>query len=140
MDGAQRAAFLSASYGTESDRFRLAAEPLAAAPPWAAGTWAIVTAWNPGGEQQPEAKNVRAGRELLALTASRPHLLGTNGEGGWAEPSVILPGLSLRAAAALGWRFGQAAVVFGVGRRAALVWLEAGGVRVERFWVQVLPG
>ncbi|CAM3693214.1 DUF3293 domain-containing protein [Deinococcus frigens] len=137
----QRAAFLAATYGTGSERLRLALAPgpLAAAPSWAAGRWAIVTAWNPGGQTQtqPQADNLRAERELLDLIASRPYLAGVNGKGVWAEPSVILPGLGLRQAAELGRRFGQAAVLFGVGRRVALVWLEAGGVWVERFWAQL---
>ncbi|QLG10916.1 DUF3293 domain-containing protein [Deinococcus sp. D7000] len=138
MDGALRAAFLSASYGTRGERFRLAAESSATAPPWAAGTWAIVTAWNPGGELQSEAANMRAERELLALIGSRPHLIGVNGEGEWAEPSVLLPGFRLRQSAELGRTFGQAAVLYGVGRRVALVWLEVDGLRVERFWVRLL--
>ncbi|WP_226342390.1 DUF3293 domain-containing protein [Deinococcus sp. AJ005] len=133
----QRAAFLSASYGTRAERFRLSSESLAAAPSWAARTWAIVTAWNPAGQQQPETDNLRAGRELLALIASRLHFLGVNGEGEWAEPSVILPGLTLRQAAELGRRFAQAAVLFGVGKRVALVWLEADCTRVERFWARL---
>lgn len=135
---AQRAAFLSASYGTQGERFRLVSEPSAAAPSWAAGTWAIVTAWNPGGQSHPRSDNLRAGRELLALIASRPQLPGVNGEGEWAEPSVILPGLGLRPAAQRGRHFGQAAVLWGVGRRVALVWLEADSVRIERFWVRLL--
>lgn len=137
---AQRAAFLSASYGTPGERFRLVSEPSAAAPSWAAGTWAIVTAWNPGGQSQPGSDNLRAGRDLLALIAPRPHFPGVNGEGQWAEPSVILPGLTLRQAAQLGRRFAQAAVLFGVGQRVALVWLELGRVRVERFWARLLKG
>ncbi len=134
----QRAAFLSASYGAQGERFRLNSEPSAAALSWASGTWAIVTAWNPDGQHQPEADNLRVGRELLALIASRLHFLGVNGEGEWAEPSVILPGLTLRQAAELGRRFGQAAVLFGAGQRVALVWLESDRMRVERFWVRLL--
>nr|WP_244977099.1 DUF3293 domain-containing protein [Deinococcus humi] len=103
---------------------------------WAAGTWVIVTAWNPGGQPQSEADNRRAEQKLLALLVSHPHLPAVNGEGEWAEPSVILPGLGLRLAADLAWRFGQAAVLFGVGQRVALVWLNRDGVRLERFWAQ----
>ena len=132
-----RSAFLSASYGTQSERFRLVSEPSAAAPSWATGRWGMVTAWNPHAEHQPEADNLRAERELLALIASRPYFPGVNGECEWAEPSVILPGLGIRQAADLGQRFGQAAVLFGAGRRVALVWLEADSVRVERFWAQL---
>lgn len=139
MQQAQRAAFLAAPYGTPRERFGLADRPPVAAPSWAAHRWAIVTAWNPGGGLQPRADNLRAGRALLALVAPRPHLPGVNGEGQWAEASVIVPGLRLREAAELGRRFGQAAVLFGVGRRVALVWLEANGVCVERYWVRLLP-
>lgn len=81
---------------------------------------------------------MRAERELLALNGSRSHLSGVNGEGEWAELSVILPGFRLRRAAELGRTFGQAAVLYGVGRRVALVWLEGDGLRVERFWVRLL--
>ncbi|MDV6374750.1 DUF3293 domain-containing protein [Deinococcus arenicola] len=134
----QRAAFLAASYGTYGERFRLASKPCSAAPSWAVGTWAIVTAWNPGGQPQPAADNLRAENKLLAWVVPRSHLPAVNGEGEWAEPSVILPGLDLRQTAELARQFGQAAVLFGVGRRVALVWLEADGVRVERFWMRLL--
>ena len=131
-----QAAFLGATYGTGDERFQLVAYFSAAALSWAAGPWAIVTAWNPGGERQSQADNRRAERQLLALIGSRPHLPAVNGEDKWAEPSVILPGLGLRHAADLGRKCGQAAVLFGVGQRVALVWLNRDGVRVERFWAQ----
>ena len=89
---------------------------------------------------QPQADNLRAGRELLRVIGARPFLPGVNGEGEWAEPSFILPGLSLRQAAELARRFRQAAILFGVGRRVTLVWLEADRLWVERFWAQVLEG
>ncbi len=133
---ALRAAFLAATYGTGEERFHLAAHPSTSTLSWAAGPWAIVTAWNPGGQCQAAADNRRAERKLLALIASRPYLCAVNGEGEWAEPSVILPGLYLRPAVDLGRRFGQAALLFGMGRRVALVWLTRDGVRVERFWMQ----
>ncbi|GGM15669.1 hypothetical protein GCM10010841_25070 [Deinococcus aerophilus] len=69
------------------------------------------------------------------MIQDRPFRMGINGDGGWAEPSVILSRVSLREAAALGRHFGQAAVLFGVGRRAALVWLWPGRMVIERRWV-----
>ena len=46
----QRAAFLGTTYGTVRERFRLSPER-GAAPSWAWGYWAVVTAWNAGGER-----------------------------------------------------------------------------------------
>jgi hypothetical protein len=104
-------------------------------PGWAAGSWAIVTAWNPAGQRRPDADNRRAEGALLALIGDRPFRVGVNGAGEWAEPSVILSGARLQEAAVLGRHFGQAAVLFGVGRRAAVVWLWPEGMEVERWWV-----
>lgn len=53
-----------------------------------------------------------------------------------------MPGAPLRLAADLGQRFGQAAILWGAGRRVALVWLSPHGpgevARIERFWFELL--
>lgn len=62
-----------------------------------------------------------------------------NGEGDWQEDALLLLDLSLLQAAQLGREFGQAAVLFGAGSRAALVWCGSDPVRVERFWAVAHP-
>ncbi|MFC3835440.1 MULTISPECIES: DUF3293 domain-containing protein [Deinococcus] len=102
-------------------------------PPWAAGgaPWAIVTAWNPGGQRHPDAVNRRAACQLRrAWTGEAVPVV--NGAAPWAEEALLLPGARLRDAAALGRQFGQAAVLWGAGGRVAVVWL--GPVVVERCW------
>lgn len=99
-------------------------------------SWGIVTAWNPGGVPRERKENDAAQRALLNLISGRPHLNVVNGDGVWAEPAALLLGTPLSVLTRLGRQVGQAAVLFGVGRRAALVWLEAGGVVIERFWAQ----
>ncbi|WP_104990018.1 DUF3293 domain-containing protein [Deinococcus sp. NW-56] len=132
-----RAAFLGAGYGPAGERGHLSPTP-GAPPRWPHGTWAIVTAWNPGGERASDAVNERAQVDLLALVqgsgfAPAP---AVNGEGDWAEAALLVHGARLRQAAEWGLHFGQAAVLWGVGARAALVWLEGGKVTgVERLWV-----
>lgn len=134
-----RAAFLAATYGTPGGRFRLSGER-GVSPPWARGRWAVVTAWNPGGQRAADEDNARAGADLLTrVTAAglcpRP---AVNGEGEWEEAALIVPGATLRQVAGWGGEFGQAAVLWGVGARAALVWLGCRGrvARVERFWAR----
>ncbi|MEF2278127.1 DUF3293 domain-containing protein [Deinococcus sp. YIM 134068] len=135
----QRAAFLGTTYGTAWERFRLSGER-SAAPSWARGRWAVVTAWNPGGARAPDAMNIQAGVGLLAqvrATGLSP-LPALNGEGEWEEEALIVPGAWLRQAAEWGGTFGQAAVLWGTGARVALVWLDTGGrvTRMERFWAR----
>lgn len=137
MNGGLRAAFLGTSYGPAGERGHLSPTP-APPPGWARGTWALVTAWNPGGERASDPANARAQAALLALArgsgfAPAP---AVNGEGDWAEAALLIPGARLRQAAEWGLHFGQAAVLWGVGARAALVWLDGGRVtEVERRWV-----
>lgn len=145
LDSSLRSAFLSATYGTRRERFRLAEAPgqsvSRASVPWAkAGqSWAVLTAWNPAGKQRAPEENLWRGerlrRDLTAL--GLPFFEGVNGEGEWAEPGYIVLGLSLREAASLGARYGQAAVLWGAGRRVALAWCAP--LRLERRWA-VLKG
>ncbi|PYE54743.1 DUF3293 domain-containing protein [Deinococcus yavapaiensis] len=127
-------AFEQATYGTREERFALSDAP-SGRPSWANGTWGIVTAWNPSGERTPERLNewrqgeLRRGVEALG----RSPLDGVNGEGEWEEASLIVVGASLREVRTLGARFDQAAVVWGVGRRVAVV--ACGDVGVRRAWV-----
>ncbi|MGY2892420.1 DUF3293 domain-containing protein [Deinococcus sp. UYEF24] len=133
-----RAAFLAASYGTHSERFHLT--PVRGAPSplfGTAGRWAVLTAYNPGSSQRARQANEDAQRKLEAQLSSFPCLPGVNGEGEWAEASVIVFGLPLRSALRLGREFAQVAVLHGSGRRAALVWCASG--KVERFWVSATP-
>ena len=109
-------------------------------PPWAAGgkSWAIVTAWNPHGLRHPDSHNAEAARRLL-LAWTSPSFPVVNGEEPWAEEALLLPGARLRDAVTLGRRFGQAAIVFGVGRRTALVWLD-GDLHLTHAWaIPALP-
>ncbi|MFN4252180.1 DUF3293 domain-containing protein [Deinococcus sp.] len=139
-DDRLRAAFLASRYGTAAQPVTLSAERIPAfTPAWAAARWGVVTAWNPAGQAQGRAAN-RAAQARLRVAAFRwPGHGGVNGDGDWQEPTLILTGISLRDVAALGEAFGQAAVLWGSGARAALVWLPAsgvGGVRAERWWLR----
>ncbi|MFC6748314.1 DUF3293 domain-containing protein [Deinococcus aquaticus] len=155
-DPALRAAFRATRYGPPGARVALTGNGPAPAllgslsgslPDWTAGRWAIVTAWNPWGQMQPRARNDAAHTALLAQATAwagapdRTVLEALNGEGEWREPSLVLRGPSLREAARLGLAFGQAAVLYGCGRRAALVWLPPGAesVPVERVWLRAVP-
>ena len=137
MSGGLRGAFLGTGYGPAGERGHLSPAP-DSPPSWARGTWTIVTAWNPGGQRASDAANARAQADLFALVqgsrfAPTP---AVNGEGEWAEAALLVHGARLRQAADWGLHFGQAAVLWGVGARAALVWLEGGKVTgVERRWV-----
>ena len=93
----------------------------------------MLTAYNPGGRQQARSANEAAQRRLEEQLNDFSWWPGVNGEGAWAEASVIVPGLPLRLALRLGRKFAQVAVLYGTGQRAALVWCASG--RVERFWV-----
>ncbi|GGR50205.1 hypothetical protein GCM10008959_09170 [Deinococcus seoulensis] len=149
-DPALRAAFRTTRYGPPGARVTLTGEGpgLPGAPPdWTAGRWAIVTAWNPSGQRQSRVRNDAAHAALLAQATAwagapgRTVLEALNGEGEWREPSLVLRGPSLRGAARLGRAFGQAAVLYGCGARAALVWLPPGAelVRPERLWLRPVP-
>ena len=82
--------------------------------------WGFITAWNPLARKAPPAHNRAAQRELLAALReleARPRAgmgVGT-GEKAWREPSLFVTGLDFATLDALGRRFGQAAIVRGVG-------------------------
>lgn len=139
-DDRLRAAFLASRYGTAAQPVTLGAERIPAfTPAWAASRWGVVTAWNPAGQAQGRAANRAAQARLRVAAARWSGKDGVNGDGDWQEPTLILTGISLRDVAALGEAFGQAAVLWGSGARAALVWLPAsgvGGVRAERWWLR----
>lgn len=130
-----RRAFLGAQYGRPGERVRLGPCPPGRGPSWApAGRrWAAVTAWNPGGRRAPEAHN-EAAQHALRQRWPGAALHGVNGAGMWAEPALILLDAPLATAVRLGRDFAQAAILYGVGRRVALVWLDPGQVRIERYW------
>ncbi|WP_034384912.1 DUF3293 domain-containing protein [Deinococcus sp. YIM 77859] len=132
-----RAAFHAATYGTAHERFRLATQR-GKAPSWARGTWAVVTAWNPGGQPASDQANTRAAAELLARIQAEGFspLPAHNGEGMWREEALLIPTARLHQAVAWGAAWGQAAVLWGIGARTALVWLDDQGkvCGVERFW------
>lgn len=129
-----RAAFLGSSYGT-AERGMLRPGP-GPAPSWARGIWGIVTAWNPRGQQASPEANAQQQRDLAGILRGRPYRSGWNGEGEWCEPTFIVSGLSLGTLACLGGTFCQAAVLYGSGRRAALVWLEDAKVyALERYFI-----
>ncbi|NTX99552.1 DUF3293 domain-containing protein [Deinococcus sp. JMULE3] len=147
-----RAAFLGSSYGRAGERLTLSprgpgALPDCSGPDWSApswtapgGRWAIVTAWNPAGRMADAVLNARRQAELAGEVGRWSPLPGWNGDGEWREDTLILRGVPLREAARLGRRFGQAAVVWGVGRRAALVWLDdrtaPTELRTLRLWLR----
>ncbi|ACO46379.1 DUF3293 domain-containing protein [Deinococcus deserti] len=136
-----RTAFLRSEYGTATERFRLS-PTRAPAPSWtiAGRGWGIVTAWNPGARAQDAALNRAAHTRLGIRTAQLRRMDAVNGKGDWQEEAFLLLDISLAETVKLGREFGQAAVLFAVGQRAALVWCEPAPVQVERFWAELHPG
>ena len=134
-----RAAFLATSYGTATERFLLSErrQKTAHFPLFRSGErWAILTAWNPGAKWLPLTQNEVRQAELQQALAGKRWYAGVNGEGAWAEPSLIVNGLPPQRALQLGRDFGQVAVLWGCGQRAALVWCASGSV--ERHWLSAL--
>lgn len=83
-------------------------------------SWAFLTAWNPGSIRHDDADNRRrmidlsARIALLGLATLEGEGVGTEGE--WPpEPSLLVLGLGVPEALALGREYGQVAIV--VGRR-----------------------
>lgn len=139
-----RHAFLASSYGTPSQRFGLTAHTGRPRRLFASGErWAILTAHNQHGVRQEPAHNERQQRLLEQSLSGFVCQAAVNGEGEWAEASLLVRGITLRQARDLGNQFAQAAVLWGSGQRAALVWCGPEGSsdqtgfssRVERFWV-----
>lgn len=139
----QRAAFLGAPYGPPGGRFRLSPVPTRPdeAPAWTRDLerWALLTAWNPGGERRGEDENRAAQARLCAGLRAQGFspLPALNGEGEWEEPSYLIPGATLAQVRAWAGAFGQVAALYGEGGRAALVW-TAGGE--DWRWARALPG
>lgn len=133
--------YWATSYGTETERFRLS-DARGPAPSWVrtGARWALITAHNPGGARATEADNRRADRalHLVLLQTGLPLQRAVNGEDDWREPAWLVRGLGLRAACRLGARFGQLAIIAGVGARAALVPAQPGPERrlagLQRGW------
>lgn len=90
-------------------------------------TWAYITAWNPGARRLAATVNAARHQSLLAELAALAKTYfegdGIPDEPGWdPEKSVLVLGLSLQEARALGRRFGQLAIAAGeVGEAARLV-------------------
>ena len=138
---ALRLAYLNCAYGPAAGRFRLHSRP-DSPPAWATPgrRWAILTAWNPGSNRQVEAINHAAQARLEAQlrAAGWAFQPAWNGEGEWREESALVSDIPLAEAVSLGQRYGQHALLWGVGRRVALVWLLDRARRpklgIERFW------
>ncbi len=102
------------------------ADALAGAP----GGWIYITAYNPASIPTPPERNTERQRELERVLTEGGYRFyrgeGRGDDGRWPpEPSVLVMGVDEAAAAALGRRFGQAAVVFGGrGQPARLVWAD----------------
>ncbi len=130
---------MATSYGTADRRFRLSEVRQPDVPLFPGHPdecWAILTAWNPGAKQRTLAENEARQAALKGALVGERWRAGVNGEGAWAEPSLIVSGLPLRRALRLGRDFGQLALIWGCGQRAALVWCAAG--HVERRWRSAL--
>jgi hypothetical protein len=94
-------------------------------------SWALITAYNPGSVQTSAAENEARQLELRAAVMQAGHFFcdGAGVGDNWpAEPSLLILGITEAAAAALGRRFGQLAIVVGEhGRPARLLWLRSSG-------------
>ncbi|UBV41487.1 DUF3293 domain-containing protein [Deinococcus taeanensis] len=136
-----REAFLASSYGCAGARGQLCVTGPASRPAWSAPgqPWAILTAWNPQAQRVPAGQNAQAQAALHREVACWSPLPGWNAEGPWREDTLIVRGTPLQEAVRLGYAYGQVAVVWGVGRRAALVWLDGPAAQIERFWWRPLP-
>lgn len=91
--------------------------------------WAFVTAWNPASRRDSAWRNDARQRRLLQqLRAGRYRWLlglGESDDGEWAEPSVLVLGISAAQAERLARQFRQNAVVVGrLGGQAGLRWVQ----------------
>lgn len=123
-----QAAFLQSNYGTAQERAYLSPVSVGFCPTWATGpqVYTIITAYNPNGEQSSHAANAQAQARLQADLSGWRVLHGHNGAGPWQEKTLLVAGLELLSARYLGQRYHQAAVVVGLGERAALLWCGSG--------------
>ncbi|GEM48782.1 DUF3293 domain-containing protein [Deinococcus cellulosilyticus] len=101
--------------------------------------WAMVTAFNPESRQlTPEENQERhAALEVAVRQLGHPVDHYVAGEGEWEEPGCFIRGISLAEAVQLGRDFQQNAVLFGVGSRVALVWVDP-VIAVRMWWTQHL--
>ncbi len=92
--------------------------------------WAFVSACNPGSITLTDEENRRRTEELrrLVVEAGYPFYAGegVGDDGSWPpEPSLLILGIDFDAAAALGRRFEQNAILTGeIGEAVRLLWLE----------------
>lgn len=79
-----------------------------------AGTWHVITAYNPSGADWTDAQNLAAHEqlrsELVDLGVTFERSLGTTPDGRWPEEGFAIAGLERERAVALGQRFGQHAI------------------------------
>ncbi len=91
----------------------------------AADTWAFVTACNPGSVPLAAETNVERMARLQEVLTRFTTYPGESSDpaGGWAEPSVLVVGISRAEAVAVAKAFGQNAILAGVrGGAVELVW------------------
>ncbi len=97
-------------------------EAVAGAP----GTFAVVTAWNPGRERPGREENEARNRALRAEIERRgwqwARAEGRSPDGTHREPSFAVFGAALEEVRTLARAFGQAAIVWFDGREAVLEW------------------
>ncbi len=101
----------------------------------------LVTAQNPQStplsEEENRERNERLEQHLLAKNYDYGPSLGKSTDGSWEEAGFTVFDLTLEDALALGSQFGQHAVVYGEGEKAALAWCE--DRRLEWFYPKLLP-
>lgn len=81
-------------------------------------TWGFITAWNPASMAQPRARNRDRQRVLRDALREGGYAIRVGvgmGADGWREPSLFVCDIDFDSLDALAKRFGQAAVVRGVG-------------------------
>lgn len=86
-------------------------------------SWAYITAWNPGSEIQMDFVNKRKQEELELFLRGAGHAVlpgvARDPDGMWPdEESILVFGLGWENALLLGRRFGQAAILAGLGEEA----------------------
>lgn len=104
-----------------------------------AGTWAYITACNPGSADFPSEENDKRHADLVRYLEIKGYRIflgeGRSDESGWdAETSVLVIGIEHEAAVRLGQDLGQNAIVIGQhGSVAELLWLPPPGCRRRRY-------